>query len=366
MNLNTFFSFDPATNKVASRESTHQEFKVGYEFAALTKYAKTMAAFANTGGGAITFGISNNPRFVVGVPAGSAPDEAVITDILRKNFDPEIRFSIIEHQIGSMYLFSIVVQEASTKPVICKKNCTELVTKSKNGKDVHDNVEILREGDIYRRYGGKTDRIRFTDLHDIFQERDRRIFASLIEMVDGIRKIGVERVGIADIAAAGGDGGISKIYVSKEAAKNLRLIDKGRFVETEDAGQTAYFVAGTVQLHEAHEVPVDDHDRIKAGKVVAILQKEAQKMFFPGFVLHPMHLSNFAKAAGFRLGKAEHEHNNRYCKWDDQAGQWFYRQAFVTLLREQCAAAPRDTLAKMSGRKNLDKFDKHHTAKRVV
>lgn len=365
MGLEKLISFDPATNKVASRESTHQEFKVGYEAAALTKYTKTMAAFANTGGGAITFGVSNNPRVIVGVPAGSAPDEAVVTDALRKSFDPEIRFTIVEHQVGALYLFSILVQEAPTKPLICKRNCTEVVTKVKKGKEVKEDVEILREGDIYRRYGGKTDRIRFTDLHDIFQERDRRIFASLMEMIDGIRKIGVERVGIADIAAAGGDAGISKIYVSKETAKNLRLIDKGRFVETEDEGQTAYFVAGTVQLHEAHEVPVDDLDRIKAGKVVEILEKEAQKAFFPGFKLHTQNLANFARVSGFRLGKGENEYNNRYCKWDDQAGQWFYRQAFVPLLREQIAAAPRETLAKMSGRKNLDKFDKHHAKKAV-
>lgn len=360
MGLEEVISFDAATHKVASRESSRQEFKVGYEAAALTKYTKTMAAFANTGGGVITFGISNNPRTIVGVLVGSIPDEAVVTDALRKNFDPEIRFTLIEHHIGALTLFSICVQEATTKPVICKRNCSEVIVKIKKGKEVKEDVEILREGDIYRRYGGKTDRIRFTDLYDIFQERDRRIFTSLIEMIHGIHKIGVERVGIADIAAAGGDAGISKIYVSKETAKNLCLIDKGRFVETEDEGQIAYFVAGTVQLHEAHEVPIDDLDRIKAGKVVEVLEKEAQKAFFPSFKLHTQHLANFAKAAGYRQGKAENEYNNRFCKWDDQAGQWFYRQAFVALLREQIASAPRDTLAKMSGRKNLDKFDKHH------
>ena len=45
-----------------SRESTWLEFKESYGFASLGKYLKSFAAYANTRGGYIVFGVANNPH----------------------------------------------------------------------------------------------------------------------------------------------------------------------------------------------------------------------------------------------------------------------------------------------------------------
>lgn len=193
---------------------------------------------------------------------------------------------------------------------------------------------------------------------EIFEQRDQRIYATLLENLANIQRIGAERVGIADVTAMGKSGEVSKIYLSKEAIKNLNLIDKGKFVETEAEGDPAYFIAGSVNLHETTEVPVDDEDRIKPGAAAKLLQDDARKAFFPDYKISPMHVHKFATINKFR--GPDKEYNNRYCKWDEQAESWFYREAFVRLLRKNIIENPRETLEMISSAKNLELFDKHH------
>lgn len=52
---------------LTSRESTTVEFKASFNMLNKTKYAKTMAAFANNRGGYIVFGIEDRPRRVKGL-----------------------------------------------------------------------------------------------------------------------------------------------------------------------------------------------------------------------------------------------------------------------------------------------------------
>lgn len=63
---------------------------------------------------------------------------------------------------------------------------------------------------------------------------------------------------MSQTAAPGED---RKLYLSREVAKSLKLIDRGRYVETDEKGVPAYMVAGRVQLHEVIERPLDDAER---------------------------------------------------------------------------------------------------------
>lgn len=356
--LDAVLDIDRSTKHVKSRESMHREFKSTFDNASLAKYAKTMAAMANTHGGTIYFGIADRPNRVVGIDRELIPDEANISNDLENWFEPHIAYTIQEYTYSELTVMGIEIKESPSKPIICKKNKTLTVEKRRRRRVEQKQLQILTEGTVYRRYSGKTEHIKFPELLEIFEQRDQRIYATLLENLANIQRIGAERVGIADVTAMGKSGEVSKIYLSKEAIKNLNLIDKGKFVETEAEGDPAYFIAGSVNLHETTEVPVDDEDRIKPGAAAKLLQDDARKAFFPDYKISPMNVHKFATINKFR--GPDKEYNNRYCKWDEQAESWFYREAFVRLLRKNIIENPRETLEMISSAKNLELFDKHH------
>jgi predicted HTH transcriptional regulator len=70
-NLADLIDYDPARLRVKSREGRKLDFKESFVKAQLASYERTMAAFANSLGGTIIFGVSDKPRLIVGTdPAG--------------------------------------------------------------------------------------------------------------------------------------------------------------------------------------------------------------------------------------------------------------------------------------------------------
>jgi hypothetical protein len=356
--LEDLLIIEKGTGLVRSRESERREFKQIYNNHSLAEYAKTMAAMANTSGGQLFFGIAEKPNRVLGIDHATFPDSASISSSLNNWFEPAIRFSVYEFAFAGVNVLMVDVQEAPTKPVVCKKNATILAERKKGGNIERFDKLVLAEGAVYWRYGAKNEPIRFAELTEIFRERDQRVYASLLETIDNIRRIGPERVGIADVSALSAGGELTKIYLSKEAVKHLNVIDKGRFVEAEGEGEPAYFIHGTVTMHEVAEIPVDDTDRLKPGTVVKMLSDEAKKAFYSAFHLSPSHLAKYAKEEGFR--ESSEDFNNTYCKWDEQAAQWFYREAFVRNLRKAMIEKPREILGKLSSAKSLELYDANY------
>lgn len=326
---------DPATRIVRNRESARREFKVGFDRLELPRYAKTMAAFSNAQGGVMFFGVRAKPREIVGCDPGVFPDEAEIATRLQNWFDPAPRFEIIEVEVLSLRLVVIAVEESEQKPVICKLTVTG--KKPKKNPKVPDELEaVLTEGDIYYRYTGKTDRIRFADLQSIFRQRDQRIYEAVMSSVAAIRRIGAERIGIVDRTTAGRPGAATKMYVPRDAVGSLNLIDRGRFVEAENEGERAFYVVGEVEL--AYANVVDDGDRLLPSKVVRTLQPDAARLLHPSVRLAEGHLAEFAKARGLRTSRQALD--DRFCKRDDLSDRWFYRQAFVDLVRQAMRQDP--------------------------
>lgn len=341
---------DRATKRVRNREGAHREFKQGYDQAAIAKYCKTLAAFANADGGCLIFGVTDAPRTVVGCDVSLLPDEATLSNELQRLFEPTIRFQIEEREIDGLTLAAICIELAVIKPVICKKTVTRQRPSKKPGGKPTDET-LLSEGDIYYRYAGKSERIRFAELAAIFTARDQRVFKALAENLAAMQKIGVDRVGIVDVTAAGGHGDISRMYVSRETAKALKLIDKGRFVESENEGDRAYFVVGTVEMRLADPVPVDDEDRLLPEEAVTALLPDAKSHLAPLVSIGPTHLANLARALGFRNGEAIGQHNTRYCKHDPKSKRWFYREAFVAYVRGRMRDHPLATATEMKLKK---------------
>lgn len=132
------------------RESQTLEFKEQFNFGGLADYLKDFAAFANNRGGYLIFGVTDSPRMASGL-SNSALDQfgkldpELITGYVLENFSSDIRWNseLIEHHGNWFGAFKI--EEAEYKPVIARKD---------SGTN-----QVLQNGAIYYRYGGRTQKI---------------------------------------------------------------------------------------------------------------------------------------------------------------------------------------------------------------
>lgn len=191
-----------------SRESTSLEFKEAFGFQNLARYLKTIAAFANTRGGTILFGIADSPRRPVGIPRKKFDEIKVetISTYLSEYFSPEILWDLGIFRNSGKWFGYISIAESQDKPVICKKN---------SGK-------IVKDGAIYYRYRGQSRVIEFPELkqiHIAIREHERSLWMSHVER---IAKIGPKNVAFVDLM----DGIIDSINIPGQFLVDEALLEK--------------------------------------------------------------------------------------------------------------------------------------------
>jgi hypothetical protein len=208
--------------KLKHRESKKLEYKANFNFKNMNEYSKTMAAFANTKGGIIVFGITDSPRKAVGMTNNNFEhtDEEKITGYLNEYFEPEIEWKKYIFEIENKKFGVILVNEAFDKPIVCKKN-------TRNDK--------ARESDIFYRYTGRTDRIKYTELRKILDEKIEKINKKWFEHIQNISKIGPENIALIDVLRGEIPSENAKILIDKKLLKNIKFIQEGKFVEKEGA-----------------------------------------------------------------------------------------------------------------------------------
>ena len=141
------------------RESQSLEFKLNFQFSSMAKYLKTIAAFSNNQGGIILFGVSDSPRKSVGMSNDNfnTINSEKITEYLEKYFSPEIQWEMAEYEIDGKKFGLFIVSEAFDKPVICKTS-----------------ADKVKEGEIYYRYRGRSEKIKYPEIQKIFNEREEK------------------------------------------------------------------------------------------------------------------------------------------------------------------------------------------------
>lgn len=232
--------------RIISRERNDLEFKEKYHPQGFSRYAKTMASFANNRGGYIVYGIKDNPREIVGV--NSAFDDIKLEEFtasLNAFFSPEIDWeegivvTINNKSIGYIYTY-----ESINKPVIALKN---------------ENSAKITNGDVFYRYRARTEKIKFPEMNRIIEEKLKHEREVLLKHFEAIFKNGSTNVGIVDYT----DGIVSTPFgvdvavdrkLIMQVLKRARFIKEGSFNET--SGQPVLKVTGNIEL--AEEVPVPD------------------------------------------------------------------------------------------------------------
>lgn len=231
------------------REGQELEFKEQFNFAGLAEYFCDFAAFANNRGGYLIFGVNDKPRVLIGLSEKSKEqfekiDPERITGFLLEVFSADIRWEQVLVTIDGLVFGVFRVYEAATKPVIARKD---------EGKG-----QLIKNGDIYYRYGGRTQLILHAELESIITRRVEQNNRHWLDLMAKIGRAGPANAAILDTEKAIIEKDDARILVLDEGlAQKLKFVKEGQFVEK--GGAATLKLIGDV-------VPVDKVEVVKRVK----------------------------------------------------------------------------------------------------
>jgi hypothetical protein len=229
--LADIFKFDlEHADRLASRESGKLDFKESFNLGSADEYARTMAAFANTAGGYLVFGVKDKPRTLIGLKNDNfdSVDPAKVTQALNERFAPEINWEPLTHPVKEKKVGIIYVHEASRKPVVCLRA----------GKE-------LQEGAIYYRYRGRTEKVRYSELRELLDGELRRERELWMKHVQKMAKLGIENVGVLSTVTGEVTGSHGSFLIPEDLLAQIKFINSGTFVES--GGAPTLKVIGEVE-----------------------------------------------------------------------------------------------------------------------
>lgn len=233
--LNEIFKISPTDpERVISRESSSLEFKESFGWASLPKYLKTSAAYANAKGGYIVFGIANKPHRLCGLSGANLKlfediDPEKMSRNFNEHFAPEIEWTIQEYELQGKVFGLLYIHEAKDKPVVCTKDA---------GKE-------LKESDIYYRYRGRSERIKYPELRAILEAKRETEKHLWMQHLENIARIGVREAGIFDLHTGSVTGSGGSFLIDESLLSQLSFIKEGEFSEVK--GKPALKLIGHVE-----------------------------------------------------------------------------------------------------------------------
>lgn len=237
------------------REGQELEFKEQFSLSSLADYFRDFSAFANNRGGYLIFGVKDKPRELIGLSAKSLDqfekvDPEKISGYLNDIFSSEVRWEQTTLKIDGMAFGVFRVSEAHVKPVIAKKD---------EGKG-----QVIKSGEVYYRYAGRTQKIQSAELESIINRRIEQNNQHWLDLVTKIGRAGPQNAAILDTEKALVEKDDHRVLVLDEGlAEKLKFVKEGEFVEK--GGATALKLVGDV-------VPVEHVEVVK--KVRENLTKE--------------------------------------------------------------------------------------------
>jgi hypothetical protein len=237
------------------RESQYLEFKESFNLAGLADYYRDFSAFANNKGGYLIFGIKDRPkRILVGLSAKAIEqfdklDPETVSGHLLDLFSCNISWEHEIYTLDNMTFGVFYVYESILKPIITKKD---------EGKD-----QTLKNGEIYFRYGGRTQKIQSAELELIINKRIEQNNNQWLDLVQKIGKSGPQNAAILDSEKGIIEKGNSQILVvDEELLSGFQLIREGEFIETKGA-KTLKLVGNITPINQIEVIKKVKEDKLK-------------------------------------------------------------------------------------------------------
>lgn len=255
------------------REGQELEFKEQFNLAALADYFRDFAAFANNRGGYLIFGVKDKPRVLIGLSKKSIDqfekvDPEKIAGYLLEIFSSEIRWEQASFKISGMVFGVFRVMPSQSKPIIARKD---------EGKDL-----ILKNGEIYYRYGGRTQKIQSAELESIIASRIEQNNQHWLDLMAKIGRAGPENAAILDTERALIEKDDTRVLVLDEGlAAKLKFIKEGEFVE-KDGAAALKLVGEVVPIDHIEVVKHVKENLTKTYPLSAMEVAEAVRVAFPG------------------------------------------------------------------------------------
>lgn len=231
------------------RESQTLEYKESFNFAGLAEYFRDFAAFANNKGGHLIFGIKDKPRReLIGLNNNAKNqleklDPEKISGFLLEDFTGNIVWDFDIVEINNLCYGVFYIHEATIKPIICKK----------------DEANVIKNGEIYFRYGGRTQKIQYAELEAIINHRIEKQNACWMDLITKIGKSGPQNAAVLDLEKGTIEKNNSQVLVVDESLiESINWIKEGCFDEKE--GAPTLKLVGQVQ-------PIDTLEIVKREKI---------------------------------------------------------------------------------------------------
>ncbi len=238
--LSDIFRTNPNdSTRIMKREDSTVEFKESYNHGNMATYFKTIASFANNNGGYIIFGVGDKPRTLKGLKDKSLQlFEDLKVEEFTKNlceyFAPEIKWIHSSYQIMELTFGIIYVYPLKQKPAICKKTY-----------DNRNENFSLKEGDIYYRYGGRSERIHYSELINIIEKNRKEEEREWLKFMMKAAKIGVVNTGLLDITHGKLIGKNTDVIIDESLLAKITFIKEGEF--NEKKGKPALKLVGDIK-----------------------------------------------------------------------------------------------------------------------
>lgn len=240
--LNRIFAVSPKNpDRLISRESSWLEFKESFNFQNLWKYIRSAAAFANAKGGYIIYGVANSPHKLIGLrdQRFNDLDPERLTTYLNEHFDPELDWDRHFHEIEGKTYGILYFAESRNKPVICRKN-------AEDGKS-------LKEGEIYYRYKGRTQTIRYAELKELIDERRKQEQLLWFKHLKEIARVGIHEAGVFDLRSGKVSGKGGHFFIEESLLSQVAFIREGEF--NEQKGKPTLKIIGDVKAVGTSPLP---------------------------------------------------------------------------------------------------------------
>jgi len=187
----------------------------------MTDYGKTMASFANKDGGYIVFGIKDKPREIVGIDKArfDGIDPAKMTETLNSYFQPEIEYEVDIKEWEGKSFGIIYTFPSQQKPVMAIKNSGDLI----------------KDGEIYYRYGGKTEKIKYPELKKILEENLEKQNDAWRRIFEHASKNNPINTAVMNTLSGEITGKGGTLVIDESLIPKLKFIREGQFLEKDGA-----------------------------------------------------------------------------------------------------------------------------------